>query len=354
MRNGEGEDSVAQSCEPSGPSANVAQSKGDSSDEVSLEYSGTIVWEKPLSASFGRGVSRSQSSGIRHMANAEERGSRGAANEWMISNGESLSTKCTLRAETNSTEVKMEIVSIRFEGCTQSSSPQVGFTLQSSQNRDDRSFIYQSIFDDSCRILSAGSTFSVAYTARALVEEAVKGSSVIAPLGALLVDWTPAPLDLPFEVDRTGMFGSLSGHGPLALDHPSTIRFTGPRCHFERTPIETELLELPAYPHVAVPFEVRFRLKNNTTRHHVLTVRVSDQVPTSRDEGTLPNGLLVSGVINGQFSFAPGECQFLSYTVLATRPGKTELPSLMISSPRFRTWVVDEASSKSFQMYIFP
>jgi hypothetical protein len=328
------------------------ETKDESSDEVSLEYSGTIVWEQPISVSFRPGVQTSQPSGIKHVSNAMEGGAKaGSGSDLVVVDGECVTTKCTLRAETNATDLKTEIVGIRFQqGPTLSTAP-VDFTLKSSHNRKaDPDIIFQATPDDPCRVLYAGSAFSVVYTVQARLKEAENFSSVTAPLGALVVDWSPAPLELPFEADRTG----INGHGPLALGRPSTVRFPGPSCHIERAPFEAELLELPASPRVAVPFEVNIRIKNRTDRHQTLSVHVSDQAATSPDGRSDPGGLLVSGLIDGQFALAPAESQILSYSVMATRPGKTLLPMLLVSSPRFRTWIVREASNKSFQIYIFP
>jgi hypothetical protein len=74
----------------------------------------------------------------------------------------------------------------------------------------------------------------------------------------------------------------------------------------------------------------------------------------SAGEDVSTDGLLISGMINGELCLAPDEEQLLSYTVLALRAGKAARPSLRVSSERYKTWVINEDRTCNRPLYIFP
>ena len=207
--------------------------------------------------------------------------------------------------------------------------------------------LYKPSRDDPCRILSEGTKFSIGYTVQPLMKTDYKSSSVSSTLGALLVGWLATALDLPDEAKgHSGTLGAITSHGPLALDDPSKIRFTGPPCSIERAPFEVTLQTMPSTVRVAVPFEVDYCIKNNTNLHQTMQIRMIK-------EGKL-DGLLLSGLVNGEISLAPYEVQFHSYTVLAIRAGEICFPGLQVSSLRYKSWVINKETTPKNFIYVNP
>jgi hypothetical protein len=87
----------------------------DSSDEVSLEYSGSILWAHPLCATFSQGVRRNQPSGSRHPSNVVNNAvDAGLDDEFALIDGENVTVKCSLTAMGEVEGLNTEIVSVRF------------------------------------------------------------------------------------------------------------------------------------------------------------------------------------------------------------------------------------------------
>jgi hypothetical protein len=87
----------------------------DSSDEVSLEYSGSILWAHPLCATFSQGVRRNQPSGSRHPSNVVNNAvDSGLNDEFALIDGENVTVKCSLTAVGEVEGLNTEIVSVRF------------------------------------------------------------------------------------------------------------------------------------------------------------------------------------------------------------------------------------------------
>lgn len=202
------------------------------------------------------------------------------------------------------------------------------------------------------RALSAGSRLSLAYSVEATLRANYKKGGVTCSLGALTVDWRPTTVPLPEEATR-GSIGleGIEAHGPLALRMPSTVSVVGPSCYIESTPFEAKLQSVPVAPKVAVPFEINYQIKNKTSLHQTLSVNMTD---VSSNGDVESDGLMISGMVNGELSLGPEEEQTLSYTVLALRAGRTPLPSLHVSSERYKSWVIHEGRALSRPLYIFP
>jgi len=83
------------------------------SDEVSLEYTGSVVWEQPISATFSPGTTKCHPSASRHSSNAME-DPRVGENELAFLDGERITTRCSLQANPAAGLVT-EIVAISFE-----------------------------------------------------------------------------------------------------------------------------------------------------------------------------------------------------------------------------------------------
>jgi hypothetical protein len=202
------------------------------------------------------------------------------------------------------------------------------------------------------RVLAAGSKLSLAYSVQANLKDGFKKGGVTAPFGALSVDWLPSPIALPEEVPQGSIgLGGIETHGPLVLGSPSTVSVVGPNCYIENTPFEAKLQSVPSAPKVAVPFKLSYQIKNKTSLHQTLSVNMTDAFFGGDAQS---DGLLISGLVDGELCLAPDEEQILSYTVLGLRAGKIALPSLQISSGRYKSWVIHEGRALNRPLYIFP
>lgn len=161
-------------------------------------------------------------------------------------------------------------------------------------------------------------------------------------LGVIAVDW--APIKLPSVYDNV--------HGPLPLLNPSTIKFLGPSCYIEKAPFEAKLMSFPASPKVAVPFEVKYCIKNQTPYHQKLSLFMSEAPPG--DSVDVSDTVLVSGFVNGEVQLAPSESRVLCYSALAMRAGKTPMPALSVSSLRYKSWVINDGQDKPRHFFVLP
>ena len=219
----------------------------------------------------------------------------------------------------------------------------VSTALVANGTAGDCNCVYRPQPDDPFRILSTRSKICVSYTiAASLKDDAITSAS--ATLGSILVDWRPSILELSLD-NKNGVHKS---HGPLALDTPSTIRFTGPNCYIERAPFQATTLDLPPHVSVATPFDVRYSIVNTTRSHQSVSIQMLEE-PTS----TNASGLMLSGCMKGQLSLGPLEKHVLSYRAIAFRPGEIHLPVLRVSSDRYKSWIINERSVGK-RLYVFP
>lgn len=312
-------------------------------DEVSLEFTGSVVWGKALKASFQPGTRITCPSGKRSKSNIIKGNGESDGDEVLsLVEGHSFTTRCSFLADSAVEGLKTEIIGVRFEHNDTDKSPE-SLTLQSSNGS---ATLYSPDPSDPCRVLSIGSKLTVAYTVTPSLRSAPDSAGVKATLGTILVDWKPSSLPLPSDaqLDEGGL-GEINSHGPLRLHTPSTIRFSGPACWIEVAPFEAAAESMPAAPRMGVPFALSYRIKNKTNLHQAISVRVKDSTPRDMD------GLVFSGMTHGEVSLAPSETQIISYMVLATRAGRVLLPELEVSSTRYPSWIVKEASR---HIHIFP
>lgn len=87
------------------------------SDKVSLEFMGSIVWNPPIAAKFTPGASKGYPSGSRHPSNTLIDGVPRAntSEEYVLVDGDRVSTRCSLQLDPSMEGLQMEIVSVRFE-----------------------------------------------------------------------------------------------------------------------------------------------------------------------------------------------------------------------------------------------
>jgi hypothetical protein len=210
-------------------------------------------------------------------------------------------------------------------------------TLSASKSDEGhKNIIYQSDPADPCRVLSGNAKLCVSYSVLA----SLKGdeSSMSSSLGSILVDWKPTTLTPPALPDTiSNSYGPVTSHGPLALDAPSTTCFTGPICYIEETPFEVKYL-ISALPlSVTCPFTVQYSVKNKTSFHQILRLQMRE----AEVSNATASGLLLSGCADGIINLGPHDEHMISYTVVATRPGQTSLPGLLVSSDRYKSWVIN-------------
>ena len=347
-------------------------------DNVSLEYTGSVVWTSPLTASFTPGLNRCHPSGSRHPSNTVEDDLVPVSDtEFSLVDGQSVTTKCSLELDSTMEGLKTEIKSVCFTVSTErvvdlsllvcpvshnvvcikrqtipEEDPPVEFLLPES-NRGN--LLSEGDHPSAPRTLSTGSKLSVAYSVQTKLKPDFVRGGVSAFLGIVEVDWAPVPLILPEETALGSKLtmGSIETHGPLALQSPATMRFRGPPCYIESAPFEAKVTRMPSSPSVVTPFEVCYGIENKTDSHQCLTMYL-DAPPLNDGSSSPRDGLVVSGSTSGELSLGPNEYHTLTFTFLATRPGPLELPGLHIASSRYNSWVIKEDGATRNQVYILP
>jgi hypothetical protein len=212
--------------------------------------------------------------------------------------------------------------------------------------------IYRANASDPSRMLSCDSKLSISYAVSASLTNDSDAESVSTSLGSLLIDWRPLAVDLPVVADGaicTDNFGMYKSHGPLALETPSTVCFAGPQCFVERAPFEAIPLKMKWPLMVTRPFTVRYLVRNTTNLHRALRIELRE----GEANRTNPSGLMFSGCTNGMVTLGPLDEHIVSYTIVATRPGEISLPSLRVSSDRYRSWIINEGADGK-RVFIYP
>ena len=86
-------------------------------DIVSLEWSGSILWAPPITASFSRGAQSGYPCGSRHPSQLIDSSNTSSPDEidFLLTHGEIFSTRCSLQLDTSMDSIHTEIVAVRFE-----------------------------------------------------------------------------------------------------------------------------------------------------------------------------------------------------------------------------------------------
>jgi hypothetical protein len=214
-------------------------------------------------------------------------------------------------------------------------------------------YIYRPQSNDPYRSLSAGSVLCVSYTSLASLKQDATNSAS-ATLGNILVDWRPAKLELPDEIFTSKYSSDVhKSHGPLALDTPSTVRFTGPIGHIERAPFKVKALDLPPHVTLAAPFDIKYAVANTTSSHQSVSIQIVEETESDDALSGGTSGLMLSGFMKGQITLGPLETRTLSYRAIAFRTGEVNLPQLRISSDRYRSWIINEVLERK-QLFVIP
>ena len=263
--------------------------------------------------------------------------------------------RCHLEADDAKDRLAVDIQKISFrttdkENKSKDQERKYKLSLVSGDGATD-GILYTKKDGDVSSVLKASTKFGFTYNVRTELNtpETPTGHNhneqceyVRTSLGIIAVDWLP--IKLPPIDDNV--------HGPLPLAIPSTIKFLGPSCYIEKAPFRAKLMAFPASPKVAVPFEVKYCIKNQTPYHQKLSLSMSEAHPGDNLDAS--DTVLVSGFVNGEVQLAPSESRILCYSALAMRAGKTPMPALNISSQRYRSWVINDGREKPRYFYVMP
>ena len=329
----------------------------DTSDVVSLGFSGTVVWTSPLSASFAtvQGLQKAYPSGSRHPSNAkadnapqdsqDENSSTAGGDEVAIIDGETISTHCVLEPNNAAPGMAVQISKIWYEQYESGSDLMpCTITLVEDSRFTEQGTLYSVKKGEPIQKLAKSSKCGVVYSVKVDMLKGYKKGSVSHHLGVVCVDWSPIAIALPTEVCSTR---ALRAHGPLVLDSTATIKFRGPSCYVESAPFEAVMEIHPVSPRVTSPFELSYRITNKTNNHQKLLVSVTD--PTDGDA----DALIVAGIVSCELCLSPFETQTLTYTAIATKAGKTALPAISVACDRYKTWVINDGSSNR-DLFVLP
>ena len=223
--------------------------------------------------------------------------------------------------------------------------------LVSGQFQTQSNVLFSPKADDLCHILKQRAKFNVTFSVRPEMRnpnfDLESAQYITSHLGSVLVEWTPIPIAYSESMNMIVGKGSHDGyHGPLPIMDLPPIRLRCPLCYIEATPFAASLTDIKAMPKVTKPFAVNYQVTNNTSLHQKLRIAMSET-----DNPVDSDGILVSGLINGDIVLGPHESKVFSYTVLVTKVGKSSLPSLAISSARYKTWVIND---KQVNIFVTP
>ena len=339
-------------------------------DPVTRDVSGSLLWCSPLRAQFSpvEGDQKSYPSGSRHPSNKIPNDQNNTeafksfgddagnfSDEAISADGEEVKIRCHLEAEGATDRIDVDVQKISFrtvdkENKSKDQERKYKLSLVLSDGATD-GVLYTKKDNDVGSALKASTKFGFTYNVRTELNtpraptnhsHGEECEHVRTSLGGIAVDWLP--IQLPPIDDNV--------HGPLSLASPSTIKFLGPSCYIERAPFKAKLMAFPASPKVAVPFEVKYCIKNQTSYHQKLTLSMSEAHPG--DVLDASDTVLVSGFVNGEVQLAPSESRVLCYSALVMRAGKTPMPALNISSQRYRSWVINDGQEKPRYFYVMP
>ncbi|GAX19945.1 hypothetical protein FisN_1Lh584 [Fistulifera solaris] len=327
----------------------------DASDEVTLEFIGSVVWTNPLTATFSRGSGNSCPSGSRHPSNSLARDPLYAAKEFVLVDGESTTAVCHLKLDSAMEGLGTDIVSVSFKPGNELEE-QTDLILKSKAVDGRDGLLYKTTPDDQSRLLSTtDAEFSISYVVEAQMRPNVLRGCLSSHLGVIEVEWLPKAIPLSPDItkDPSAVAAGIDAHGPLALDAPSIVRFRGPPFYIESAPFIAEMVQCSEVPYATKPFEIAYKILNNTALHQHLTIKLHALPIVDGGKASDDDGILLAGTVQGDLTLNPHEMRTLSYTLLALRPGLIQLPAFEILSTRYNTYVVQE-HGKSKEIFVMP
>ena len=216
---------------------------------------------------------------------------------------------------------------------------------------DDDGTIYRGQPNNPCRTLRTGSKMSFAWMTEVCMDVEYREESLTASIGTLSIHWQPSPIELSEDLSFVKEDTFAGSHGPLQLERPSVCRFSAPICHIESAPFEVIPESLPDSIKVADPFEVTYRIKNKTPIDQELEILLQES--SSPGDESSKDGFLIGGIVNKVRSLGPFESHSFSYTAVSMNVGKVDLPSISVSSRRYKTWIIRE-SLEIRSIYVLP
>jgi hypothetical protein len=327
---------------------NHSKSSDVDGTSVTLFEKVQMLWSAPINVDFCPAWKDAYPSGNRHPSNFVTDVATGnmpsidPSQELVLIDKEKVLMRCTIEAIAPADGLQVVIDEVRFANTSDQNSP-CSFDLLSGLD-DENGIIYIGSEGDIGRELGVGSKFVISWAARANMQSAYLKGSVTSALGELIVHWRPPPLHLPegvvlFDVNSN----EILTHGPLPLDKSSTSRFEGPACYIENSPFEACADPIPATIRLSEAFDVTYSITNKTPLDQQLDVQLMKS----------GGGFLISGLMNGTVDLGPFEKYKVSFTVVPTRIGELALPVVSVSSKRYQTWVIQEASSNRF-VFVIP
>lgn len=229
-------------------------------------------------------------------------------------------------------------------------------TLKSHTVDGTDGLLYKTAADDQSRRLSTtDAEFSVSYVVEAKMRPDVLRGGVSSHLGVIEVEWLPQTLPLSPEIvaNATAAAAGIDSHGPLVLSTPSIVRFRGPPFYIESAPFSAEMIKCSDVPSASKPFDISYRIQNNTISHQHLTIKLHTLPIVDGVQASEGDTLLLAGTVHGDLTLNPFEVRKLSYTFLAIHPGLFKLPALEVLSTKYGTYVIQE-QGKNMEMFVLP
>ena len=324
-------------------------------NSVSLDHSVTVLWSSPISVAFSSNAKEMYPSGIQHPSNIvldrtspKNQSHSDSAKETILIDDGKVFTKGILDPIASTDGLDIEIDKVRFSD-TESENTNCKFQLLSGL--DDDGTIFQRKPNNPCQTLRTGSKMSFAWMTQVSMDVYYREESLTAPIGTVSIHWKPSPIVFSEEVSFVNKDSFAGSHGPLQLARPAVCQFSGPLCHIESAPFEVIPENLPDSIKVAAPFDVAYRIRNKTPIDQELAMKLQDS-PSLLDESS-EDGLMIGGIVNKTTSLGPFESRSFSYTTVPMRAGKVHLPSISISSNRYKTWIIRESLERR-SIYVLP
>lgn len=316
-------------------------------DFVALNHSVTVLWTSPISVTFSSSGQDAYPCGNRHTSNTMSDPLGLPEKETILHDKEKVLTKGIIDSTASTDGLFVGIDKVQFID-NEEENTHCKFKLLSGYDADGT--IYRGEVGHPCRTLSVGSKISFAWMTEAIMGNPYLDESLTVPIGSILVLWKPSPIKLSKEVRFLVNDDFAGSHGPLKLQRSAACHFSGPLCHIESAPFEVNPEHLPDSIQVVVPFEVAYSIKNNTPIDQELEVILQDASAPGDDAN---DAFLISGLVNKKTSIGPYESHSFSYTALPIKVGRVNLPSISISSTRYRTWIIRESLHRR-SIYVTP
>ena len=338
---------------------------GFEGENVKFVYASKLEWSSPFTAKFSQGNGLAKKSfpcGSQHPMNKvlnESQPEPLVDNEFYLVDEEKISLTCTLRAPESQHGLVPEILSLVFQPKDRNVDGEVGTVEIIKQSTAGVPGTCNT--NTKWRALKAGTDLTTAFTLKVYLGES-KSDKFISKtsqyevvrvsLGTVKIDWCPDHLEFNTS-EAPGKERNLR-HGPLKLDSHEPLVYIGPTVKVERVPFTAGLLTFSHSSKVAVPFEVKYWIRNNTQIPQALSVLLDDSMPSQDANSPSQDNMLVSGMVNGEILLGPQERSTFGYSALALRAGITKLPSLKVSSSRYDAWVIRDGVDESREVFILP